>query len=261
MSESTDNFPHTGSLHYNDSFSKIPAVAIGLKDADWLENRLKQDPVFLTIKTSGHFLADTIGHNVIAELRGSQMPEEFITLGGHLDSWDPGEGAHDDGTGVVQTIEVLRVLQTLGYKPRHTLRFVLFANEENGARGGSQYALQAKINKERHLFAMESDAGGFTPRGFGFTGSDNGFQKILGWLPLLAPYGATEVIKGGGGTDIEPLAEAQNMPIVSFMPDSQRYFDIHHTKNDVFENVNKRELELGAVNMAALIYLVDQYGF
>jgi carboxypeptidase Q len=261
MSESTDNYPHTGATNYNDSFPKIPAVAVGLQDADWLSEALQSGAVSVSMKTNGHFLPDTIGHNVIAELKGSEFPDEYITIGGHLDSWDPAEGAHDDGTGVVQTLEVLRVFQTLGYHPKHTIRFVLFANEENGTRGGKKYAEEAKAKGEKHIFALESDEGGFTPRGFGFTGSDNQYKKIVNWsASLLAPYGATEVARGGGGSDIESLSVTQNTPLGSIMPDSQRYFDIHHTRNDVFENVNKRELELGAVNIAGLIYLIDKYG-
>jgi carboxypeptidase Q len=212
------------------------------------------------LKTGGKFLPDTIGHNVIGELRGTQFPDEYITIGGHLDSWDPAEGAHDDGAGCVQTIEVLRALKALGYQPKHTIRFVLFANEENGTRGGNKYAEEAKAKGEKHIFALESDAGGFTPRGFGFTASQAQLQKIIGFKDLLAPYGASELSMGGGGSDIGPLNRLLNTPLAGLQPDSQRYFDIHHARNDVFENVNKRELELGAVNMAALIYLIDKYG-
>lgn len=260
MSESTDNNPHTGSLRYDSAYKMIPAVAIGLQDADWLSHQLKQGNVSVTVKTNGHFLPDTIGHNVIAEIKGSQFPNEYITIGGHLDSWDPAEGAHDDGTGVVQTIEVLRVLKALGYQPKHSIRFVLFANEENGARGGRKYAEEALAKGEKHIFALESDAGGFTPRGFGFTGSAQQFQKLLSWQHLLCPYGGCEIDRGGGGTDIGPLGRTQNTPVCEFIPDSQRYFDLHHARNDVFEAVNKRELELGAINIAALVYLVDKYG-
>jgi carboxypeptidase Q len=260
MSESTDNNPHTGSLRYDSTYKMIPAVAIGLKDADWLSNQLKERNVPVTMKTYGYFLPDTIGHNVIAELKGSQFPNECITIGGHLDSWDPAEGAHDDGAGVVQTIEVLRVFKLLGYQPKRTIRFVLFANEENGLRGGYKYAEEATVKSEKHIFALESDAGGFTPRGFGFTGSDEQYQKLQSWQPLLCPYGGCEIEKGGGGSDITPLYRSQKTPMAEYIPDSQRYFDLHHARNDVFEAVNKRELHLGAVNMAALIYLVDKYG-
>ena len=260
MSHSTDNHPHTGSMSYNDSFAKVPAVAIGLKDADWMSDILKQRKVEVTLHTHGRFLPDTIGHNVIGEIRGSQHPDEYITVGGHLDSWDNCEGAHDDGAGCVQTIEILRAFKAIGYQPKRTIRFVLFANEENGLRGGNKYAEEAKAKGEKHVFALESDAGGFTPRGFGFTLSPEQFQKVLGWQKLLSPYGATELTLGGGGADIGPLNRAFGTPVAGLQPDSQRYFDYHHARSDVFEAVNKRELELGAVNMAALLYLVDKYG-
>ncbi|MGC4235447.1 MAG: M28 family peptidase, partial [Niabella sp.] len=148
----------------------------------------------------------------------------------------------------------------LGYRPKHTIRFVLFANEENGVRGGVKYAELAKEKNEKHLFALESDAGGFTPRAFSFDCSDEQFAKVKTWLPLIAPYGCNEFIRGREGVDIGPLKETSGTPLCGFLPDSQRYFDIHHASTDTFESVNKRELELGAVNMAALIYLVDQYG-
>jgi acetylornithine deacetylase/succinyl-diaminopimelate desuccinylase-like protein len=197
---------------------------------------------------------------VIGEIKGSEFPNEYITVGGHLDSWDVCEGAHDDGAGCVQTIEILRAFKALGYKPKRSIRFVLFANEENGLRGGTKYAEEAKAKGEKHVFAVESDAGGFTPRGFGFNVSPAQFQKVVAWQSLLAPYGATELTQGGGGADIGPLNRNLGTPVAGLQPDSQRYFDYHHARNDVFEAVNKRELELGAVNMAALIYLVDKYG-
>lgn len=260
MSHSTDNHPHTGSVSYNDSFPKIPAVALGIRDAEWLTEAIQKQNISATIHTHGKSFPDTIGHNVIGELRGSEFPDQYITVGGHLDSWDVGEGAHDDGAGCVQTIEILRAFKALGYQPKRTIRFVLFANEENGLRGGNKYAEEAKAKGEKHIFALESDAGGFTPRGFGFNVSDQQFQHISSWQKLLAPYGASELSREGGGADIGPLLRTQQTPVAGLQPDSQRYFDIHHARSDVFENVNKRELLLGAVNMAALIYLVDKYG-
>lgn len=260
MSHSTDNNPHTGSTRYDSAYAKIPAVAVGLKDADWLSKSLSEKTFDVFIRTNGHFRPDTIGHNIIGEIRGSEFPDEIITIGGHLDSWDNCEGAHDDGAGCVQTIEILRTFKAIGYKPKRTIRFVLFANEENGLRGGNKYAEEAKAKNEKHIFALESDAGGFTPRGFGFTVNDEQYKKLLQWKSLIAPYGACEFIRGGGGADIGPLNRQLGTALAGFIPDSQRYFDIHHARNDVFENVNKRELELGAVNMAALVYLVDKYG-
>lgn len=260
MSHAADNNPHTGATRYDSNFAKIPAVAIGLRDADWLSEQVKKGGVSATIKTNGHFLPDTIGHNVIGELKGTEFPDQIITIGGHLDSWDNCEGAHDDGAGCVQTIEILRAFKAIGYRPKRTIRFVLFANEENGLRGGNKYAEEAKTKNEKHILAMESDAGGFTPRALGFSGSEEQFQKFLSWRELIAPYGCSEFVRGGGGADIGPLSRALKTPTASLNPDTQRYFDIHHARSDVFEAVNKRELELGAVNMAALIYLVDKYG-
>jgi hypothetical protein len=261
LSQSVDNNPHTGTTSYDSNGAKIPCAAMGLKDADQLSKLLSSGKkVELYLKTMAHFLPDTIGHNVIGEIKGSEFPNEYITVGGHLDSWDAAEGAHDDGAGCVQSIEVLRVLKALGYKPRRTIRVVLFANEENGTRGGTKYAEEAKRKNEKHLFALESDAGGFTPRAFGFTMPPATLEQCRRWLPLLVPYGVYEFRQGGGGADIGPLNTGLNVPLAGLSPDSQRYFDVHHARNDVFENVHKRELELGAVNMAALIYLVDKYG-
>ncbi|MDR6570312.1 M20/M25/M40 family metallo-hydrolase [Chitinophaga ginsengisegetis] len=259
MTHGANNFPHTGAMQYDSAYPKIPAVAIGLEDADRLSQRLKDDnsaSVFL--RTNCEMKKDTIGHNVIAELRGSKYPDQYITVGGHLDSWDVAEGAHDDGTGCVQSIEVLRAFKALGMKPEHTLRVVLFANEENGTRGGKKYAEVAKTRQEKHIFALESDAGGFTPRGFTTTMDAAHKAKMNSWKPLFAPYGIYDFDEPGGGVDVGQLNEAIGTPMAELSPDSQRYFDIHHAANDVFEAVNKRELELGAFGMAGFIYLVDQ---
>ncbi|QEC67217.1 M20/M25/M40 family metallo-hydrolase [Panacibacter ginsenosidivorans] len=261
MTHAMDNNPHTGSLRYNDSFPKIPAAAIGLKDVAKLDSLLDNNiAVTAQLFTYGKQLPDTIGHSVIGELTGSQFPNEIITVGGHLDSWDVNEGATDDGAGVVQTIEILRAFKALGYQPKHTIRFVLFANEENGTRGGNKYAEDAKANNLKMIFALESDAGGFTPRGFGFTANDTVWNKIYAWKNLFEPYGSDKFTRGGDGTDIEPLNETFNTPVAGLSPDTQRYFDVHHAASDVFEAVNIRELKLGAVSMAALLYLVDKYG-
>ncbi len=261
LTEATDNNPHTGVMAYNDSFPKIPAAALGLKDADYLWSTCKRNPsVKVSLYTNGTFLPEATGHNVIAEIKGTQYPNEFITVGGHLDSWDVNEGAHDDGAGIVQTMEVMRALKAMNYTPKRTLRFVLFANEENGGAGGDAYATAALANNEKHIFALESDAGGFTPRGFGFTTSPDKLNKIQEWKSLFLPYGVYDFRQGGGGSDIGPLNRKLGTSLAGLSPDGQRYFDVHHARNDVFENVNKRELHLGAVNMAALIYLVDKYG-
>lgn len=261
MTHAADNNPHTGGMSYNDSFPKIPALAVGIRDADKLAETISANKeVKLFMKSNARMLPDTIAHNVIGELTGSEFPEEIITVGGHLDSWDPAEGAHDDGAGCVQAIEVIRVLKAIGYKPKRTIRAVLFANEENGGRGGQKYAAEAKAKNEKHIFAIESDAGGFTPRYLGFTMSREKQDKVKQWLPLFRPYLILEFRESGGGADINPLNRELGTPVAGFTPDSQRYFDIHHARSDVFEAVNKRELELGAINMAAIVYLIDKYG-
>jgi carboxypeptidase Q len=261
MTESGDNVPHTGAMVYNDSFPKIPTLAVGLLDADKIVSAFQQNKnISLFLKTNAHALPDTVGYNVIGEISGSESPEQFITVGGHLDSWDPAEGAHDDGAGCVHSIEVLRALHAVGYKPKHTIRIVLFADEENKGGGASKYLADIKSKQEKHLFALESDAGGFTPRSFNMKLADERLEKARRWIPLLQEYGVYEFLAGDGGADVSPLNDSLHVPVAELVPDSQRYFDYHHAATDVFENVNKRELELGAINMAALIYLVDKYG-
>jgi len=262
MTSSTDNLPHTGAMVYNDSFPKIPALAVGLADADKMAAAFnKQKDLQLFISTDAHSLPDTVGYNVIGEWKGSEFPDQYIVVGGHLDSWDPAEGASDDGTGCVHSIEVLRALKAIGYKPKHTIRFILFTDEENGGRGATAYASEAKTKNEKHIFALESDAGGFSPRGFSFKGDEAQLAVVRSWLPLFVPYGVTEFPAFGAGADVEPLHDSTGVLASELTPDSQRYFDYHHAASDTFEKVNKRELELGAINMAAMIYLVDKYGF
>ena len=261
LTESVDNNPHTGSLAYDSTLPKIPAAAMGLKDADKLTALLSSGTkAEAYLKTMARFLPDTIGHNIIGEITGTEFPNEFIVVGGHLDSWDPAEGAQDDGAGCVHSIEVLRALKAMGYKPKRTIRVVLFSNEENGLRGGNKYADEAVAKSEKHIFALESDNGGFTPKGFDFSMPAAQLAKIQNWLPLFKPYGVYFFSGGGGGADVSPLNRKAGVTVSEFRPDSQRYFDIHHSRSDVFENVHKRELELGAVNMTALIYMVDKYG-
>lgn len=260
LASNPDDYPHTGTTQYNDSFPKIPAVAISTNDADRLSIELTtNETVKVFLKTNCQMLPDVQSYNVVGEIRGSEKPEEIITVGGHLDSWDLGEGANDDGSGCVQSIEVLRALKATGNRPKRTIRAVMFMNEENGLRGGSKYLELAKANKEQHIFALESDAGGFTPRGFGFAAAPDKMEKIMVWKPLFYPYGVYEFTRGGGGADIGGLKEI-GATLAGLSPDSQRYFDIHHAATDVFENVSRRELHLGAANMAALLWLVSEYG-
>jgi len=255
-----DDHPHTGVTSYNDSFPKIPAVAISTNDAEWLSRQLRlKMQLTAFIQTNCAMLPDAPSFNVVGEIRGSEFPNEIISVGGHLDSWDLAEGAQDDGAGIVQSIEVLRAIKASGVRPKRTIHAVLFMNEENGGRGGAKYLELAKANKEKHVFALESDAGGFSPRGFGFDVTDQQFEKIKQWKPLFYNYSVYDFSRGGSGSDVGHLKEL-GTALSGLMPDTQRYFDIHHAETDVFENVSRRELHLGAANMAALIYLIDKYG-
>ena len=257
-----DDLPHTGAMSYGDQdvSKRIPAAAISTNAAEKLSKLLKLEPnLKFLFRQQCKTYPDVWSHNVIGEITGSEFPNEIIVVGGHLDSWDLGDGAHDDGAGVVQSMEVLRLFKATGYKPKRTIRVVLFMNEENGLRGGNAYADNALLTGERHIFALESDAGGFTPRGFSFNCSDAEFAQIESWKPLFKPYLIHYFEQGGSGADIRPLKNKYNV-LAGLRPDSQRYFDHHHAENDNFDAVNKRELELGAATMTSLIYLYDTYG-
>ncbi len=258
MASNFDDVPHTGGMRYDKEVpQKIPAVAIGVKTADELEKLSKSQKIWIKLNSNCTMKDDKITHSVIGEITGKK-DNKVIVAGGHLDSWDVGEGAHDDGTGIVQAVEILRTFKNLNIKNNHTIRVVCFANEENGVRGGNQYAKAAKEKNETHLFAIESDGGGFTPRGIALLMNEDKRKQIQNWRNLFEPYGVYDFTKQYAGTDIEPMEE-NGVPLAELIPDSQRYFEIHHTKEDTFEKVNRRELLLGAVAMTHLIYMIDKY--
>jgi len=255
-----DNFPHTGVMRYNDSLAKIPAIGISTKDADRLSELIKEDSdILFYFRTTCMQNPDVPSFNVIGEIKGSEKPEEIIVIGGHLDSWDLGEGAHDDGTGMIQSMEVLRLFQSLGIKPKHTIRCVAFIDEEIDQKGGRKYAEVVKNKNEKHIAAIETDGGGFTPHGFSFDVNDNQFDKLKTFQIFFEPYWMHLFVKGGSGVDIGFLKET-GAATIGLIVDSQRYFDYHHSANDVFENVNRREMQLGSASIAALVYLIDKYG-
>ena len=261
MTTSLDDYPHTGSMYY-DGLSlnqRIPAAAISTNGAELLSSMLSLNPniKFFFRQNSKNF-PDVLSHNVIAQINGSEKPDEIILIGGHLDSWDLGDGSHDDGAGIVQSMEVLRILKDLNYSPKRTIRVVLFANEENGLRGGTKYSEEAILNNEKHFFALESDAGGFTPRGFSFDTSEKEFKTIKKFENLFIKYGMDNFLIGGSGADIGTLKNGEVI-LAGLRPDTQRYFDYHHAASDTFDKINKRELELGAAAMTALVYLLDNY--
>ena len=256
-----DDFPHTGAQSYGDipKSQYIPTAAISTNGAELLSKNLKNNPKLkFYFKQSCKQMDDVLSYNVIGEIKGSEHPENIMVVGGHLDSWDLADGSHDDGAGVVQSMEVVNIFKNLGYKPKNTIRVVLFMNEENGGKGGKKYEELAQANKENHIFALESDSGGFSPRGFSFETDDVNYNKILSWKNLFEPYLIHSFTKGHSGSDIEPLTKT--IVKAGLKPDSQRYFDYHHAANDKFDAINKRELELGAATMASLMYLMDQNG-
>ena len=257
-----DDLPHTGATNYGDVAidQRIPAAAISTNGAELLSKSLKVNPTAtFYLKQSCQTYDDVLSYNVVGELTGTEHPERIMVVGGHLDSWDLGDGSHDDGTGCVQSMEVLNIFKNIGYKPKNTIRVVLFMNEENGVRGGKEYENQSNKNKENHIFALESDAGGFTPRGFNLDMPTQKEQTVKEWAPLFYPYGVYDFKEKGSGSDVGPLKEI-GTALAGLQTDSQRYFDLHHAETDVFESVSKRELDLGTLNMAALIWLVSEYG-
>lgn len=257
-----DDFPHTGNQSYGDlpKSQYIPTAAISTNGAELLSKSLKKNPnLKFYFKQNCQQLEDVLSYNVVGEIKGSVHPENIMVVGGHLDSWDLADGSHDDGAGVVQSMEVINIFKNLGYKPKNTLRVVLFMNEENGGKGGKKYEELAQANHENHIFALESDSGGFSPRGFSFESDEANFNRIQGWKNLFEPYLIHSFTKGHGGSDIDPLT-SKTIVKAGLKPDSQRYFDYHHAANDTFDAINKRELELGAATMASLIYLIDQNG-
>jgi hypothetical protein len=255
-----DNVPHTGVMFYNDTIPKIPAVALGYQDADFLSSALKKDPTLkVNIKLNCKTLPDAKSYNLIGQLTGSEFPNVVIVVGGHSDSWDKGVGANDDGTGIMQSMEVLDLFQRLNIKPKRTIRCVFFINEENGGRGGDKYGEYAKESTEKHIAAIEADAGSGTPKGFSFDSDSLIIQKVQNWLPVLERTGIDWVKKGGSGADVGDIKNA--VARIGYVPDGQRYFDYHHSDNDQFSIIHPREFELGSASIATLVYMIDKYGF
>jgi carboxypeptidase Q len=259
MTMQLDNVPHTGSMHYIDTIPKVPAAAVSTIGANLLDSLLAIDKnLKIKIQLSCQTLPDIESANVVGELTGTEKPEEIIVIGCHLDSWDKGHGAHDDGAGTVHVIEALRLLKELGIKPKRTIRAVLFMNEEFGLNGGIAYAKKDRPG-EKHICAIETDAGGFTPRGFGVGADSITFPKFSKWSYLLDPIDAGRITRGGGGADISELAKL-GVITIGLRVDGQKYFDYHHSDNDTFDKVHPRELELGAIAIAIFSYVIAQEG-
>jgi carboxypeptidase Q len=252
--------PHTGTMAYEPGVTKIPAVTISTMAADRLSQVLATEPeAQFQFETSAENRPPVISHNAIGELRGTELPDEVIVIGGHIDSWDLSPGAHDDGAGVAQSIEALRLIRELGLKPKRTIRAVVYMDEENGGAGGEAYAASENRKTEKNIAAIESDAGGFLPLGIGVSAKDAMFARIKTWEPLMQAVGLQWITPGGGGVDIGPLGPYGTI-LMSLNPNGQRYFEFHHSGVDTLDTVNPRELELGATGMAMMAYLVAQEG-
>lgn len=257
-----DDYPHTGVMSYGDLpiNKRIPAAAISTNDAELLSSMIALNPKLrFFIKQNCKNYPEVKSHNVIAQISGEVSPEKIILVGAHLDSWDLGDGAHDDGAGVVQSMEVIRLISRKGFRPKNTIRVVLFANEENGLKGAKTYSKNVKNSKEEHLLALESDTGGFSPRGFNFDTKEKYLNRILSWKPYFEPYYIHLFEGNGSGADVS-LLKGNALVLAGLKTDSQRYFIHHHSEMDTFDQINKRELEMGAATMAALVYLTDQLG-
>ncbi len=256
MSNRHDDVPHTGATRYADGVTKIPFAAISTNAADRIASLVASGRrVVLNLRMDCRTLPETEGRNVIGELVGRERPEEVLVVGGHLDAWDVGQGAHDDGGGCCQAIEAVRLMRSLDLRPRRTIRVVLFANEENGLAGGRGYREAHLDEMDRHVLALESDSGVFTPRGFETDANPEAFAVLASVSRLLERANAGKLVPGGGGADIGPMRR-DGVVQVGYLPDPQRYFDLHHTHEDTFDKVSEREIELGAGVIASLLYVI-----
>jgi carboxypeptidase Q len=247
--------PHTGALSYSEAMPKIPAAAVTVEDAEMLQRLQDRGTrIVVRLRMEAHTEPDVEGANVIGEVRGSERPEECVVIGGHFDSWDPGTGAMDDGGGCIATWEAVRIARKLGLRPRRTLRVVLFANEENGLRGGLGYRDRHKDELANHVMMLESDSGVFRPYGFGFSGSDAARAKVRQIATLLRGIGADRISAGGGGADIGPSVAAGKVPSMSLDVDGSRYFLLHHTPADTVDKIDPQELSICAAAIAVMSY-------
>jgi carboxypeptidase Q len=249
--------PHTGALQYAADTPKIPAAAITTEDADRLQRMADRGSrIVVRLKMDAHFEPDALSANVVGEIRGREKPEEIVVVSGHLDSWDVGAGATDDGGGCIVTWEALRIMKKLNLRPRRTVRVVLWTNEENGGRGGLAYRDQHRAELARHVLMMESDGGVFRPLGFGFSGNDAARDTVKAIATLLTGIAADQVSLGGGGADIGPSLQEAHIPGMSLEVDSSKYFLIHHTPADTIDKIDPIEMAKCAAAVAVMAYVV-----
>ena len=261
LSSSVDDYAHTGGTRYSEEVDSIPAMAISALSANRLSDALKENPnLKVFMKQNSAWKGEVETHNLIAEWTGQEHPERIITIGAHIDSWDVGEGAHDNGTGTMGILDAIATLKELGYTPKNTIRIIYYMNEENGVTGSIEYGERALEKGEDLIAAIESDAGGFAPRGFNIHSNASQLAFIqANWQPLFEPYLVHYFKKGSPGVDSGVWGKHFPDAIMfNFKPDPHRYFGLHHSKKDVFEAVDKRELQSGVASIASLLYLLDQ---
>lgn len=250
--------PHTGTMSYEDGIERIPHAAITSEDAMLMQRMFDRgEKIEVQLKMSAKTLPDADSRNVIAEIRGTEFPDEIIVMGGHIDSWDVGDGSTDDAGGFIAAWEALRLMKELGLKPKRTIRVVLWTNEENGLRGAREYHRWVKEDEkslDNHVLAMESDAGVFDPQGFGFSGSDRAFELLSEIGKVLEPVESGVVTKGGGGADIGPLMQ-DGVPGMGLQVDGTKYFWYHHTDADTIDKLDKDDFKECVATMAVFAYL------
>ena len=250
------NTPHTGNMSYEDGVRKIPHAAITLEDASMFQRiQDRGGKIIVKLKMDAHYIPDGWSRNVVAELRGSEFPDEVIVMGGHIDSWDVGQGAMDDGGGCLAAWEALRIIKKLGLQPKRTIRVVLWTNEENGIRGGNAYRDAHRDELADHILAIESDAGVFSPQGFGFTGSDAARTIVKEIAKLLEPIGSNVIGESGGGADIGPIMR-EGVPGMGLNVDRSKYFWYHHTNADTIDKLDQDEFNRCVASMAIMAYVV-----
>jgi carboxypeptidase Q len=248
--------PHTGSTRYEAGLPQIPAAAITTEDADRFQRLQDRGiPIRVRLSMEARFEADSQSYNVVGELRGHELPQEIVLIGGHFDSWDVGTGASDDGGGCIATWEAVRMMKKLGLQPRRTVRVVLFTNEENGLRGGNGYRDAHQAELANHVLLMESDGGVFDPAGFGFTGPDTARRTVTTIASLLRPLGADRILPTGGGADIDPSGRAAGIPMMSHVVKGD-YFLIHHTHADTIDRISPKQIGDNAAAIAVMAYVV-----
>ena len=251
--------PHTGSVQYGQGIPSIPAASISAEDADRIARLIARGVrARVRLVMEGRSEPDAESANVVGELSGRERPEEIVLLGCHYDSWDVGTGASDDAVGCIITWEAARLMMKLGIRPRRTVRIVLFTNEENGLRGATAYAAKHAGHASNHVFALEADSGVFEPSSLGFSGSAAARNIVRDIGTLLAPLGLSEIVAGGGGADIGPIAQAGNAPMMAYLGNPSRYFAIHHTPADTIERIAPEEVSKAAAAIAVMAYVIAE---